>query len=466
MDRSSKNKGPHMLHGSQWGYICPCESPEGENIGLVKNLALTTHITIECNSSPIKHFLRDYGLVYLHEYSKESMGNTTKIFLNGNWIGIHNDIKRLKAIFLEYRRNALINIFTSFSWNITDMEVFINTDAGRCCRPLLIVDNNKVDVKQELIDKLKKNQLTWQHLISGSLKIDADFDYYDCNYYNVDDIRNRIIVKNNNKAASTSTEYEFDKRKISDTHDMMKHDRDILDKNRGIIEYIDSEETNNSLIAMNRDYLDNEIYNYTHMEIHPSLIFGVLASNIPFLNSNQAPRNIFSGAQGKQALGIYTTNFLHRYDTMAYLLDYPQRSLVSTRAMNYLHNNEMPNGLNAIVAIASYTGYNQEDSIIINRESLQRGLFRTTYYKTIIDTESTTMSGEKIIFCNPLELQKEGRDVQNIKYRDCFFLTSNLCDAKFLSIKSEISHRSSIIQFQKKYMLLYVLVNDFERFHV
>lgn len=417
MDRSSKNKGPHMLHGSQWGYICPCESPEGENIGLVKNLALTTHITIECDSIPIKKFLRDHGLVYLHEYSKENMGNTTKIFLNGNWIGIHNDIKSLKTLFLEYRRNALINIFTSFSWNITDMEVFINTDAGRCCRPLLVVEDNHVEITQDIIDGLKNATITWQQLIHGSLhgkqqkdsNSNNEFSYYDCNYYTLDDIKSK------NKKASTSTEY--DKRQMSDHSDNI-NDRDILDKNRGIIEYIDSEETNNSLIAMNRDYLESKNQKYTHMEIHPSLIFGVLASNIPFLNSNQAPRNIFSGAQGKQALGVYTSNFLHRYDTMAYLLDYPQRSLVSTRAMNYLHNNEMPNGLNAIVAIASYTGYNQEDSIIINRESLQRGLFRTTYYKTIIDSESTTMSGEKIVFCNPLELQKEGRDVQNIKYRD------------------------------------------------
>jgi len=410
IDRSTKNKNPHLLHGSQWGYICPCESPEGENIGLVKNLALTTHITVECNSTPIKKFLRDYGLIYLYESTPYNMDKTTKIFLNGNWIGLHNDILKLKSLFLDFRRNGLINIFTSFSWNITDMEVFINTDAGRCCRPLLIVDNNNVQISDTIIDMLKDKQIRWKDLIRGELQ-NNELDYYDCNYYSLTDINTSTNTNTDTDTNTDTNTDEYTSKKVSINIDVLK-------KKRGIIEYIDSEETNNCLIAMNSEYLMNSINNYTHMEIHPSLIFGVLASNIPFLNSNQAPRNIFSGAQGKQALGIYTSNFLHRYDTMSYLLDYPQRSLVSTRAMKYLHNNDMPNGINAIVAIASFTGYNQEDSIIINRESLQRGLFRTTYYKTIVDTEELTTMGEKIIFCNPLELQKENKDVKNIKYSD------------------------------------------------
>jgi DNA-directed RNA polymerase II subunit RPB2 len=392
-DRANKSRKPRVLHGSQWGYMCPCEYPEGKDVGLIKNLALTTNITIECDSKEIKKFLRDYGLIYLNEINPEDISKTVKIFVNGNWLGVHNNIKELRDIFLLHRRNGLINIFTSFCFSIKEMEVNINTDAGRCCRPLLIVNNNKIKFKKDIINGIKRGSIKWQNLIIGFDK--ELLNYYDCTYYCATPDRNKL----NDVLANLRT-------------------------NSGLIEYIDSEETNNTLISMDISYLNSMTKNYTHMELHPSLILGLLANNIPFINSNQAPRNVFSGAQGKQALSIYASNFRHRMDTMGYLLDYPQRSLVCTRLMNYTNNNTMPNGINAIVAIACYTGYNQEDSIIINKSALDRGLFKTTYYKTIESTEDETVSQEKIIFCNPIELMNEGNDI-NIKVLDYSQLDGN-----------------------------------------
>src|SRR5690349_7864117 len=132
---------------------------------------------------------------------------------------------------------------------------------------------------------------------------------------------------------------------------------------------------------------DPRIYAYTHCEIHPSMILGVCASIIPFPDHNQSPRNTYQSAMGKQAMGVSLTNYQLRFDTMSNVLYYPQKPLATTRSMEYLRFRELPAGQNAIVAIASYSGYNQEDSLIMNQSSIDRGLFRSLYYRTYIDSQ-------------------------------------------------------------------------------
>ena len=137
---------------------------------------------------------------------------------------------------------------------------------------------------------------------------------------------------------------------------------------QSIIEYIDSYEQNSSMIAMNVSDLNKNtgdyIIKYSHCEIHPSTIFGILASCIPFPDSNQSPRNTYQSAMGKQAIGMYVTNYDNRMDKTVYVLSYPMRPLVETRIMNIIKLNNIPSGQQVIVAIASHTGYNQEDSIL------------------------------------------------------------------------------------------------------
>lgn len=155
--------------------------------------------------------------------------------------------------------------------------------------------------------------------------------------------------------------------------------------NNGFIEYVDASEIENSVIAMTHDRLQFQPCDYC--EIHPSTILGIIGSIIPFPDHSQSPRNCYQCSMGKQALGTPLLSYNLRTDTVLYTLHYPQRPLVYTKASEMLGFNKMPAGLTAIVAIACYTGANQEDSVIMNKSAVQRGLFSITCYKTYDECE-------------------------------------------------------------------------------
>ena len=153
---------------------------------------------------------------------------------------------------------------------------------------------------------------------------------------------------------------------------------------------------------MNNKTLINAKNNYSHCEIHPFLILGAIASTIPFPDHNQSPRNTYQSAMGKQAIGICATNFATRMDTISHILYYPQKPLVTTKSMKYLNTTDMPSGINAIIAIATYTGYNQEDSVLMNKSAVDRGLFLSAHLKTYKEEEKKNQnSGDEEKFCVP-----------------------------------------------------------------
>ena len=263
-----------------------------------------------------------------------------KVFINGDWIGFSNNPRNLIKLIKKSRKNGIINIYTSIYWNHIQNYIYIFTDYGRVTRPLIMIHNMKSKITKNTIQKIKRNQLNWDDLISN------------------------------------------------------------INHNSLIIEYIDAYEINNCIVSMDINNIKHK--NTTHSEIHPSLILGVLASCIPFPHHNQAPRNTYQSAMGKQAVGIYCTNYRDRYDTFCHILSYPQRPLVDTKLMKYFNANKLPNGINVIVAIASYSGYNQEDSIIFNKSSIDRGLFTSTFYRTYKDEEKKNqLTGEEEKFCKP-----------------------------------------------------------------
>lgn len=169
----------------------------------------------------------------------------------------------------------------------------------------------------------------------------------------------------------------------------------LIDNN--IIRYIDSLEIENSVVAMYPHEV-SEKNNYDYCEIHPSSILGVMSSCIPFSHCSQSPRNIYQSAMGKQAIGIFAMSYRQRTDTCTHILDYPQKQLAMTKYAKMMNFDKMPSGINAIVAIACYTGQNQEDSIIMNKSSIDRGLFNVTTYRTtcLSERKKGTYYNEKI----------------------------------------------------------------------
>jgi DNA-directed RNA polymerase II subunit RPB2 len=355
IDKSGKLVPPRRLHNSTWGFLCPAETPEGQSIGIVKNLAYLAHITINSNSSGLYDYILP-SIINIDTYdgSYEDLDDYVKVFINGAWVGITKEPKQIYDNLKEKKYKGIINIYTSIIFNSKLKEIRVCNDAGRITRPLLKVKNNKIAYCDTIIQKVKCGELNWDDLVVAIQLEDS------------------------------------------------------------IIEYVDSYEQNNAMIAMRVSDLhnskNNNIYHYSHCEIHPSTIFGVLASCIPFPDSNQSPRNTYQSAMGKQAIGMYVTNYDNRMDKTAYVLTYPMRPLVETRIMNIIKLNNIPSGQQVIVAIMSHTGYNQEDSLLFNKGAIDRGLFLATIYHTEKD-EDKKLFGTEEMRCKP-----DKTKTKNIKF--------------------------------------------------
>ena len=396
-EKTGKLVPPRKLHNTQWGIICPPETPEGGAVGLVKNLAVSTYITNQTCSIQVREFLKNKITPIDDNLSLLEILNKTKIFVNGDWVGIYDDSFNLYHELKHMKRIGSLNIFTSISFNYKMNEIHIFTDSGRCCRPLFIVENNQLRITKEDIALLKQHKYSWNNLLLKSLNISAIY-----------------------QETMTHTVEE------------------------GCIEYIDTIEAYQCMIAMKQKDLKMKT-RYQYCEIHPSLILGVLSSCIPFSNHNQSPRNTYQSAMGKQAMGIYATNYAKRMDTNAHILHYSGKPIVNTRIGRLLPSNNIPNGMNIIVAIASYTGYNQEDSIIINQSSIDRGLFRSTFYRTYKDDEKKLQSSgleEKFTKPDP-NITKgikpgsyEKLNVNGMIAKDTYVGSSDIIIGKIIPIKS------------------------------
>jgi DNA-directed RNA polymerase beta subunit len=348
---------------------CCVESPEHTNIGLVKHMALLSSICTGSDEQTeiIYNILKiDKNFIHINNHSPTQLINNVKVFLNGEWIGLsakpyelYTMIRKLKQIGTIIRTNSII-------YDIVKGEIKIYTDSGRLYRPLLTVKDNKILLTDKIInsvlgDNTLKRLNKWDALIE---KYPETIDFVDMEeqYY--------MLV----------SEYK------SNVEEMKKRESNVFeDSNKPIINRYD-----NSMIL-----------NYTHCEFHPTMVIGIIAGNIPFANHNQGPRNIFQYAQGRQALSIYTSNYRDRLD-ISYILYNVQKALVNTKIAKYVHTDILPCGEQAVVAIACYTGHNQDDSIIFNQSSIDRGLFRSISLKKYVSKVGKNQStSQDDIFMKP-----------------------------------------------------------------
>ena len=367
LDSSAKVVGPRLLNSSQWGYIDPIDTPDGGNIGLHKHMAISSYITSGSSSYPIIKWLRIHTpMRILLECVPSQLGSCTKVIVNGNWVGVVDTPIEIVNLLKLYRRNGIIPIYTSISFYYKKNIIYIYTDSGRLTRPLYYIDDNKVSYDRKDIKELfESGTITWEQIIAGFMeKSDNEFKTKNNKIYDLTDLYKEI---------GTNKEDIFKK----------------LEKFKSVVDYLDTSEEESSLIATHQSDLQKNKW-YTNLEIDPSLILGVMGNMIIYPENNPVTRNSFSCGQSKQAVSVYHTNYQMRIDKMGVVLNYGQIPLIKSRYLEYVNNEEQPYGVNAIVAIMAYTGYNVEDAILINEASIHRGIFRTTYYTSYESTEESS----------------------------------------------------------------------------
>ena len=315
INRDGKCAAPRQLHWTHWGINCPSETPEGQSCGLVKNLALLTHIRIGCSSLPITRVM--LLLCPITAFDGRISAHAP-VFVNGDVVGHTEHPRQVVAQLRRMRQNHDIPMDTSIIHR--HGGIFVYTDGGCCIRPLFVV--SRLHRIPALLHAMQWRRATlWPTLLA-----------------------------------------------------------------EGVVEFLDKEEEEGQRVAIHvSDLKDNP--EYTHLEIHPSAILGLCTSLIPFPERNQAPRNMYQASMGKQAIGTPMTNYRERTDLYNHILYYAHRPMVQTWTENIMHTTELPTGQEVIVAICCYTGYNQEDSVLINRSAIERGLFRSMLYRTYKDEE-------------------------------------------------------------------------------
>jgi DNA-directed RNA polymerase subunit B len=317
LSRSQPNFEARDLHATHWGRLCPNETPEGSNCGLVKNLALSACISVGVNPEKIKQTLFSMGVVPVQESNETMKISGAKVFVDGNIIGYCNSPEELAKEFRDMRRRGEISTEVNMAYfskaHGEREEAYVNCDEGRVRRPLIIVENGAPKLQQEYVEKITSGEWSWEDL-----------------------------VKN------------------------------------GLVEYLDAEEEENAYVALTPEEVAKE---HTHLEIATYTILGVCASTIPYAEHNQSPRNSYQAAMAKQALGIYATNFQQRVDSRSHILHYPQLPIVDTALMETMGYKLRPSGQNCVVAVLSFEGYNMEDALVFNKASIERGLVRSTFYR-------------------------------------------------------------------------------------
>ena len=375
---------------------CPIETPEGSSIGLVKNLSSHTHITIPGNSSSLYEYVRPYVISVDDVDTPKELYGKAKVFINGVWMGVvkpgasgkpEKDAWELYQSLKDKKSKGIINIYTSIYFDYIKGEIRLCNDGGRLTRPVLRVRNGHVLITPEIVRKLDLGELVWNDLLTNCRLEESVVEYIDPEeqYYSMITMHPSFLSKQVAEGA------------LGDSIMKGREDSVIYDSQK--------------IKDREFDAIRNQRF-ITACEIHPQTLLGILASCIPFPEHNPAARDIYQTAMAKQAMGFGALNYDQRMEKTAYVLNSPTRPLVDTRLMNSIHLDRMPAGCQVHVAIMTYTGYNQEDSIILNEGAIKRGLFSTTVYHTEKDEDNNVVRDE-IIRSKPNPEETKGMKFAN-----------------------------------------------------
>lgn len=361
-DTGMKLTGPRKLHTSQVGYFCTSETPTGAHIGVTKNMSMMTQYSIGAPVKPVYDWLKSKGgLISVSDTTAPLRVIAAVVQINGGTVGFTVNPQRMVRVLRLLKWTGCLSPSASISFNTTDKTVRILLDEGRPIRPLWHLTPGMLGRLNELLSH------SWNQLVFGRLPQSADAHKSGMR-------TTRFIDPLASVPTASFDDYE-----------------ELLAPAVGSIEYCDPHESNEAYISWwgTPDEIMNDDNRFTHAEIHPSTLTGLLASMIPYSNHNQAPRNQLSNSQSKQGIGSTVTNLTDRYDTYSHQLCYGQAPLCTTFTYDTIGCGEMPYGFNCIIAATSETGYNQDDGLIINRDSVARGMFQSLSFRSYDCAEET-----------------------------------------------------------------------------
>ena len=425
-EKTRKISGPRALHPSHWGMICPNDTPDGNSCGLVKNLALLAHVTTNQNEKPIINLCINLGAEDINNNpiidDDEDENNKLKL--------AKTQSEKIKKLNYNLKKNFII---------------YVNgTPIGLTSTPNEFCNKFRKCRRKGFIHEFVSIYCNIENL---SIVISCDSGRL---------IRPYIRVENG-KPLVTSNDIKLLENKSITFSSLVKC---------GKIEYLDVNEENNALVAIDEKWIKPET---THMELSQFSIFGVVAGLIPYPNHNQSPRNTYQCSMGKQAIGNVGYNQLIRSDTLLYLMIYPQKPLVKTVSIELCNYEKLPAGQNASIAVMSYSGYDIEDAVILNKASLDRGFGRIMTLKRLEATFETYSNGTRDIR-HPPEIKSTSSSLRQMKSLHAIdidglpFIGAELskgdvyvnryipCDTKSLQInKNEMDFKQSPLYYKDNY---------------